>query len=91
MNSPECDANQLVRLQNPDPVALIEDNPFYNRTYYRRIDPSRFVHRINVPVYLAGAWQDEQTGGHFPAFLRQVHAARRSSTRRCRTAPTPRR
>ncbi len=71
VNSPECDANQLVRLQNPDPVALIEDNPFYNRSYYRRIDPSRFVHRINVPVYLAGAWQDEQTGGHFPAFLRK--------------------
>jgi predicted acyl esterase len=69
VNSPECDDNQLVRLQNPDPVALIEDNPFYNKTYYRRIDPSRFVHRINVPVYLAGAWQDEQTGGHFPAFL----------------------
>jgi predicted acyl esterase len=69
MNSPECDDNQRVRLQNPDPVALIEDNPYYNKTYYQRIDPSRFVHRINVPVYLAGAWQDEQTGGHFPAFL----------------------
>jgi putative CocE/NonD family hydrolase len=69
MNSPECDDNQLVRLQNPDPVALIEDNPYYNKAYYQRIDPSRFVHRINVPVYLAGAWQDEQTGGHFPAFL----------------------
>ena len=25
--------------------------------------------RINVPVYLAGAWQDEQTGGHFPDFI----------------------
>jgi len=69
MNSQECDDNQLVRLQNPDPVALIEDHPFYNKTYYQQIDPSRFVHRIDVPVYLAGAWQDEQTGGHFPAFL----------------------
>jgi hypothetical protein len=27
------------------------------------------VHKINVPVYLAGAWQDEQTGGHFADFL----------------------
>lgn len=69
MNSQECDDNQLVRLQNPDPVALIEDNPFYDKSYYQQIDPSRFVHRIDVPVYLAGAWQDEQTGGHFPAFL----------------------
>ena len=65
----QCAANQDVRLQNPDPVSTIEDNPFYNKTYYQRIDPSRFVHRINVPVYLAGAWQDEQTGGHFPDFL----------------------
>jgi predicted acyl esterase len=65
----ECATNQNVRLQNPDPVALIEDNPYYNKTYYRQIDPSRFVRKINVPVYLAGAWQDEQTGGHFPAFL----------------------
>ena len=69
MNSQECDDNQLVRLQNPDPVALIEDNPYYNASYYEQIDPSRFVDKINVPVYLAGAWQDEQTGGHFPAFL----------------------
>ena len=64
-----CDANQLVRLQNPDPVALISDNHFYNKAYYQQIDPSRFVHRINVPVYLGGAWQDEQTGGHFPDFI----------------------
>jgi hypothetical protein len=69
MNNAECDANQLVRLQNPDPVSLIEDNPFYNRSYYQQIDPSRFVRKIDVPVYIAGAWQDEQTGGHFPAFL----------------------
>jgi uncharacterized protein len=64
-----CAANQDVRLQNPDPVSTIEDNPFYNKTYYQQIDPSRFVGKINVPVYLAGAWQDEQTGGHFPDFL----------------------
>jgi predicted acyl esterase len=75
MNSQECDGNQLVRLQNPDPVALIEDNPFYNKTYYQQIDPSRFVRRIDVPVYLAGAWQDEQTGGHFPAFLHRFRSS----------------
>ena len=65
----ECDDNQLVRDQNPDPVALISDNHFYNKAYYQQIDPSRFAGKINVPVYLAGAWQDEQTGGHFPDFL----------------------
>jgi hypothetical protein len=64
-----CADNQLVRDQNPDPVALISDNHFYNKTYYEQIDPSRFASKINVPVYLGGAWQDEQTGGHFPDFL----------------------
>jgi predicted acyl esterase len=65
----ECATNQQVRFQNPDPVALIEDNNFYNHAYYAQIDPSRFVQNINAPVFLSGAWQDEQTGGHFPAFL----------------------
>jgi uncharacterized protein len=70
-----CAANQNVRLQNPDPVSTIEDNPFYNKTYYQQIDPSRFVGKINVPVYLAGAWQDEQTGGHFPDFLNKFKSS----------------
>jgi predicted acyl esterase len=64
-----CADNQRVRGQNLDPVSTIEDNPYINRTYYQKIDPSRFVGRINVPVYLGGAWQDEQTGGHFADFL----------------------
>lgn len=64
-----CAANQQLRLQNADQLALIEDNPFYSAEMGDPITPSLFVHKINVPVFLAGAWQDEQTGGHFPAML----------------------
>jgi predicted acyl esterase len=64
-----CEANQKVRLQNPDPVQLIEANPFYSAGVHDPISPSLFADRIDVPVFLAGAWQDEQTGGHFPAML----------------------
>jgi len=64
-----CAANQALRLQNPDPLALIEDNPFYTAKIGDPISPSLFVGKIDVPVFLAGAWQDEQTGGHFPALL----------------------
>ena len=64
-----CAANQALRLQNPDPLALIEDNPFYTAKIGDPISPSLFVGKIEVPVFLAGAWQDEQTGGHFPALL----------------------
>ncbi|MFC6341299.1 CocE/NonD family hydrolase, partial [Nocardioides hankookensis] len=64
-----CAANQDVRLQNPDLLALINDNPFYTKAVGDPISPMLFVHKINVPVFLAGAWQDEQTGGHFPSML----------------------
>ncbi len=65
----ECERNQRVRLQNPDALAMIEDNPFYDPAVADKLNPSLFVRDIDVPVFLAGAWQDEQTGGHFPALL----------------------
>ncbi|MFZ9565120.1 MAG: CocE/NonD family hydrolase [Ilumatobacteraceae bacterium] len=64
-----CADNQKLRLQNPDLVAEIDANPFYSSDVGDEINPSLLVGKINVPVFLAGAWQDEQTGGHFPAFL----------------------
>lgn len=33
------------------------------------------VHRIDVPVYLTGAWQDEQTGSRFALMLEEFDAA----------------
>ena len=65
----ECADNQLLRLQNPDPLQLIQDNPFYDPVIADQVNPSLFVKKIDVPVFIAGAWQDEQTGGHFPALL----------------------
>ena len=64
-----CAANQALRLQNPDPLKLIEENPYYSAEIGDPISPSLFVSSIDVPVFIAGAWQDEQTGGHFPALL----------------------
>ena len=64
-----CADNQLLRLQNPDLLQEIEDNPFYSPEVGDSIAPISFVDRIEVPVFIAGAWQDEQTGGHFPVML----------------------
>jgi uncharacterized protein len=64
-----CAFNQLLRLQNPDLVKEIDDNPYYPPDLGDSLAPITFVDKINVPVFLAGAWQDEQTGGHFPAML----------------------
>ncbi|MBA2952474.1 CocE/NonD family hydrolase [Nocardioides sp. MAH-18] len=64
-----CQANQALRLQNPDVLAMIRANPYYKKSIGDPMNPSLFAPKINVPVFLAGAWQDEQTGGHFPGFL----------------------
>jgi predicted acyl esterase len=64
-----CADNQVLRLQNPDLVAEIDDNPFYSNPLGDSLAPITFVDKIDVPVFLAGAWQDEQTGGHFPVML----------------------
>ncbi|HVM96813.1 MAG TPA: CocE/NonD family hydrolase, partial [Candidatus Acidoferrales bacterium] len=64
-----CITNQKFRGQNPDLVGLINDNKYYNAAVVDPISPTKFVQKINVPVFLAGAWQDEQTGGYFPTML----------------------
>ncbi len=64
-----CADNQLVRLQNPDLLQEIRDNPYYSSPLGDSLAPATFVDKITVPVFIAGAWQDEQTGGHFPVML----------------------
>ncbi|MBU3688346.1 MAG: hypothetical protein B7C54_11460 [Acidimicrobiales bacterium mtb01] len=64
-----CAANQNLRLQNPDLEAEIDANPFYSADIGDEINPSLIVGDIDVPVFVAGAWQDEQTGGRFPRLL----------------------
>lgn len=64
-----CETNQQLRGQNPNAIDLILDNEFYDPAVGDELAPIDFVDRINVPVFMAGAWQDEQTGGHFPAMI----------------------
>lgn len=64
-----CAANQTMRLQNPDLVAEIDANSYYVDALEPELAPDTFIDRIEVPTFIAGAWQDEQTGGRFPAFL----------------------
>jgi uncharacterized protein len=64
-----CEANQQLRLQNPDLLAEITDNAYWTDAVAGEIAPRLFVDRITVPTFVAGAWQDEQTGGHFATML----------------------
>src|SRR5262249_49401378 len=64
-----CAANQKLRYQSADLMAKIDANPYYVPSVADPLSPETFVHNINVPVFLAGAWQDEQTGGYFATML----------------------
>ena len=70
-NGQQCAENQLLRLQNPDIVQLIDEHPYYVKELGDPLSPITFVHKINVPVFLGGAWQDEQVGGESADMLDQ--------------------
>lgn len=61
-----CRENQALRGQNVDPVAKAKRYPYYDPVVADPLNPSLFVDRIEAPVFLGGAFQDEQTGGRFP-------------------------
>lgn len=60
-----CAQNQLLRHQNVDNTEIAEAQEFYDPELVDPLNPYLFVGDIDVPVLMAGAWQDEQTGGRF--------------------------
>jgi hypothetical protein len=64
-----CLANQRLRLQTQDPVAVTEMYPFYTPEIMDQRSPVNWIGDIRVPTLLSGAWQDEQVGGDFASML----------------------
>ena len=58
-----CRANQALRLQTQDALALQKRNPFRTASLFAQRAPGPWLKRANVPVFLVGQFQDEQTGG----------------------------
>jgi predicted acyl esterase len=67
-----CLANQNLRLQTQDPVAFTRDEPYYTPELMDARSPINWAAKIQVPVFLASAWQDEQTGDGVVALLREL-------------------
>jgi hypothetical protein len=63
-----CAANQALRGQTPDVLEEIERDA-YHVPALDQVAPEELVDDIEVPTFLAGAWQDEQTGGYWPAMI----------------------
>jgi predicted acyl esterase len=64
-----CRANQALRLQAADVLREIRANAYRRSAATDALAPASFVHDIDVPVFLAGAWQDQETGSHFANML----------------------
>lgn len=64
-----CEANQALRGQNVDLAEAMRTTPFRDPSVVDARSPADVVGRVDVPTFLAGAWQDEQTGGHFATML----------------------
>ncbi|MCU1587526.1 MAG: peptidase [Frankiales bacterium] len=61
-----CKDNQVLHGEAQDLPKTIAENSHYNASYADTLDPITFVHKINVPTFMACQFQDEQTGGHCP-------------------------
>jgi uncharacterized protein len=69
-----CDANQGLRNQNPDFENLARSLTSYTPSAAAR-DLRRLVPDITAPVFISGAFQDEQTGPQFTQMLDEFDQA----------------
>ena len=72
-----CKANQTLHTAAADLINKIPRNHVYRPKVADPINPSTFVSRINVPVFLACQFNDEQTGAHCPYLANRFTGTRR--------------
>ncbi|MGB3696610.1 MAG: CocE/NonD family hydrolase [Gordonia sp. (in: high G+C Gram-positive bacteria)] len=67
-----CTDNQKLRLQTQDVFKLIRENPTRASKVYRDRSIPDWTDRIDVPVFLVGAAQDEQTGPNWVNLIKHL-------------------
>jgi hypothetical protein len=67
-----CRANQKLRLQTQDALAIVEENEFRTPSVFDHRSTAAWMSAIDVPVFFVGQFQDEQTGGHFAESLDEL-------------------
>ena len=65
-----CKANQALHGEAASLMGKIRHNSHYNPKVADPLDPVSFVHKIDVPTFMACQFEDEQTGGHCPTLVR---------------------
>ncbi|MDQ5834493.1 MAG: peptidase S15, partial [Actinomycetota bacterium] len=71
-----CRANQKLRLQTQNALRLQKINPFRTPALFAHRAPGPWLARTQVPTFLVGQFQDEQTGGHFAESLSALNGKR---------------
>ena len=72
-----CKRNQAPHAEAVDLIAKSRANSHYVPKVADPLAPVRFVNKIQVPVYLACQWTDEQTGGHCPTLPKRFTGTKR--------------
>ncbi len=67
-----CKANQALHGEAVDLMAKIRANDHYVPEVADPLAPVTFVHKIDVPVFMACQFTDEQTGGHCPTLAEHM-------------------
>jgi predicted acyl esterase len=65
-----CIDNQAMHPEAAILIKKIRHNSHYIPKVADPLDPVSFVHRIDVPTFMACQFEDEQTGGHCPALVK---------------------
>ena len=72
-----CKENQALHGQAANLTAKIKRNNHYRPKVADPLSPITFVHKIDVPTFMACQWTDEQTGGHCPTLAEHMTGTRR--------------
>jgi uncharacterized protein len=69
-----CLANQALHGQTQDVFALLGEASHRVPSLYTQRAPATWAKKAQVPVFVSGAFQDEQTGGQWPAIIGDLSA-----------------
>ncbi|GAC1441409.1 MAG: hypothetical protein NVSMB55_09070 [Mycobacteriales bacterium] len=72
-----CKDNQVLHPEAADLMAKIRQNSHYIPAIADPLDPVTFVDKVNIPVFMACQFEDEQTGGHCPMLAKHFTGTRK--------------
>ena len=73
-----CAENQLLHGQKVNIIEQVMQNPYYRADLGDPITPDTFASKVAVPVFMASAWQDEQTGPYFSTLIEKLQQTPRA-------------